>query len=100
MPREMRAILLLRSSPYFWPSMPSGIKKTPQARRRDVYLVCGSGGLDAYFNSGVLLLVDDYQARSQTLLVPVLTAHEKLELRLSLPREFWPKQWQGELEVS
>jgi hypothetical protein len=23
----------------------------------------------------------------------VFTAHEKLELRLSLPREFWPKKW-------
>ncbi|RYX80816.1 hypothetical protein EON83_26840 [bacterium] len=23
-----------------------------------------------------------------------LTAHEKLELRLSTPREFWPNQWQ------
>ena len=25
-----------------------------------------------------------------------LTAHEKLELRLSMPREFWPQKWQGE----
>lgn len=25
-----------------------------------------------------------------------LTAHEKLELRLSLPREFWPKTWLDE----
>ncbi len=25
-----------------------------------------------------------------------LTAHEQLELRLSMPREFWPKKWQNE----
>ena len=25
--------------------------------------------------------------------MPVLTAHEKLELRLSMPREFWPQTW-------
>lgn len=27
-----------------------------------------------------------------------LTAHEKLELRLTLPREFWPKTWMDEEE--
>jgi hypothetical protein len=35
----------------------------------------------------------------ETLLVPLehpLSAHEKLELRLSLPREFWPKTWLDE----
>jgi hypothetical protein len=26
-----------------------------------------------------------------------LTAHEKLELRLAMPREFWPKMWPHEL---
>ena len=25
--------------------------------------------------------------------LPELSAHEKLELRLSLPHEFWPKKW-------
>lgn len=25
--------------------------------------------------------------------LPPLSAHEKLELRLSMPREFWPKTW-------
>ena len=25
--------------------------------------------------------------------LPALTAHEKLELRLSMPREFWPRKW-------
>lgn len=28
--------------------------------------------------------------------LPDLTAHEKLELRLSLPREFWPRTWLDE----
>lgn len=28
--------------------------------------------------------------------LPFLCAHEKLELRLSLPREFWPKPWLDE----
>ncbi len=28
---------------------------------------------------------------------PPLTAHEKLELRLSMPREFWPKKWLEEV---
>ena len=28
--------------------------------------------------------------------LPPLTNHEKLELRLSMPREFWPKTWQDE----
>lgn len=25
--------------------------------------------------------------------LPSLSAHEKMELRLSMPREFWPKMW-------
>ncbi len=25
--------------------------------------------------------------------LPQLSAHEKLELRLSMPREFWPQRW-------
>ncbi|BCM88420.1 hypothetical protein IAD21_00251 [Abditibacteriota bacterium] len=28
--------------------------------------------------------------------LPTLSMHEKLELRLSMPREFWPKQWLDE----
>ncbi len=28
--------------------------------------------------------------------LPKLTAHEKLGLRLSMPREFWPKKWSDE----
>ncbi|RYX83330.1 hypothetical protein EON83_15010 [bacterium] len=28
--------------------------------------------------------------------LPPLSAHEKLELRLSLPREFWPQKWLDE----
>lgn len=29
-----------------------------------------------------------------------LTAHEKLELRFSLPREFWPQRWRDEEQTS
>lgn len=29
---------------------------------------------------------------------PVPSAHEKLELRLAMPREFWPKEWLDEEE--
>ncbi len=28
--------------------------------------------------------------------LPALSAHEKLELRLSMPREFWPQKWLDE----
>lgn len=28
--------------------------------------------------------------------LPALSAHEKLELRLFLPREFWPQKWRDE----
>ena len=28
--------------------------------------------------------------------LPQLSAHEKIELRLSFPREFWPKRWLDE----
>ncbi len=34
--------------------------------------------------------LEDEVALSQ---LPPLTAHEKLELRLSMPREFWPQKW-------
>lgn len=29
--------------------------------------------------------------------LPQLSAHEKVELRLSMPREFWPQKWLDEL---
>ncbi|BCM89073.1 hypothetical protein IAD21_00917 [Abditibacteriota bacterium] len=32
--------------------------------------------------------------------LPELSAHEKLELRLSLPREFWPESWKEEVRES
>ena len=28
--------------------------------------------------------------------LPALSAHEKMELRLSLPHEFWPQKWRGD----
>lgn len=31
--------------------------------------------------------------------LPQLTEHEKLELRLSLPKEFWPPQWEQECQT-
>lgn len=37
--------------------------------------------------------VEDQSVLSQ---FPQLSAHEKLELRFSLPREFWPKTWLDE----
>jgi hypothetical protein len=39
---------------------------------------------------GIPLNFEDESVLSQ---LPPLTAHEKLELRLSLPREFWPQKW-------
>lgn len=49
---------------------------------------------------------DDFMARgfyrlgfgtpALTSQLPELSAHEKLELRLSMPREFWPKTWLDE----
>ncbi|RYX82720.1 hypothetical protein EON83_18045 [bacterium] len=33
--------------------------------------------------------------------LPELSTHEKLELRLSMPREFWPQKWlEGEVTVT
>lgn len=32
--------------------------------------------------------------------LPELTAHEKLELRPSFPREFWPQKWLDEEEMA
>ena len=30
----------------------------------------------------------------------IFTAHEKMELRLSMPREFWPQKWMDEEEAT
>ncbi len=38
--------------------------------------------------------IEDEEALSE--LNSTLSAHEKLELRLSMPREFWPKTWPNE----
>ncbi len=37
---------------------------------------------------------DDSEALEQ--FYPAFSFHEKLELRLSLPREFWPQTWLDE----
>ncbi|BCM92499.1 hypothetical protein IAD21_04379 [Abditibacteriota bacterium] len=37
--------------------------------------------------------IEDEYVLSQ---LPELSAHEKLELRLSMPREFWPQKWLDE----
>ncbi len=39
--------------------------------------------------------IKDDETRNQ---LPHLSAHEKMELRLSLPREFWPQRWLDEEE--
>ena len=31
--------------------------------------------------------------------LPTLSAHEQMEARLSLPREFWPPQWEKECQT-
>jgi hypothetical protein len=35
----------------------------------------------------------DYSLLEERFRVQLLSAHEKLELRLSMPREFWPQKW-------
>ena len=32
--------------------------------------------------------------------LPPLSAHEKLELKLSMPREFWPEKWEEKEETT
>ena len=44
-----------------------------------------------------LLGVEEQEALSQ---IFSLSAHEKLELRLSLPREFWPQTWLDEEDAN
>jgi hypothetical protein len=48
------------------------------------------GNLELMARGLYRLGIEDEGVLSQ---LPPLSAHEKLELRLSLPREFWPEQW-------
>ena len=50
--------------------------------------------LDALMARGLYRLgFEDEGVLSQ---LPPLSAHEKLEVRLSMPREFWPQKWRDE----
>jgi hypothetical protein len=56
-----------------------------------------NGTTDDFMAKGLFLLGFDDEILNE---LPELTAHEKIELRLSFPREFWPKKWLDELAQS
>jgi hypothetical protein len=72
----------------------SGIRVVWYTSGVDIYLLENPTGAELMARGLYRLGFEDESVWSQ---LPQLSAHEKIELRLSLPREFWPKKWVEEL---
>lgn len=68
------------------------LTKDKEDKDKFVFLSYAKRDLKQGMTQGLYRLgIEDEDASSE--LNSTLSAHEKLELRLSLPREFWPKTW-------
>lgn len=61
------------------------------SQEKDRWMFYSQGGVDDLMARVLYRLgFDDEKVLSR---LPELTGHEKLELRFSMPREFWPQKW-------